>query len=548
MAYLRVVRFCLMRSLILLILLIDVSLSVFAQKTIETDFKKLDHELSKKQIYDSRKEAVIKKLTLLFKSTSSLNPEKQFKLCAQLYDQYKSYQYDSAYVYSGKLEHLSKLLLNKNKEAYSKVKTAFILLSAGMFKETFEVLRTVNVSALNDSTKFEYYALLSRANYDIATFNHDLHYTPYYNQLANKYLDSAIATSKPRSYERFYYENYRQFKNGHYKTAEAGFLQLLNQHQLSKHQTAIVASTLSNVYFAINQQQQGENMLVKAVINDIQSSTKETLALFWLAEKLYKSGDVKNAYTYIQQAMNDAEFYGARQRQVEISTVLPIVAAQNLQLSEKEKSRFLIYLISTAFLMLLVILVSIKLFKQLKDVRIKEKIIEDKNAELEISNHKLEEDTHIKEEYIGYFFDLISGYILKLEKLKRSVDMKLTVKKYDDIPAIINAIQIKKERELLFHTFDEVFLRIFPHFITSFNALFKAEDQIWPKEHEVLTTDLRIFALIRLGISDNVTIAKILEYSEKTIYVYKMRMKAKSLVHGEEFEQRIMAIRAGNAD
>lgn len=126
--------------------------------------------------------------------------------------------------------------------------------------------------------------------------------------------------------------------------------------------------------------------------------------------------------------------------------------------------------------------------------------------------------------------------------------MKLSVKKYDDIPAIINAIQIKKERELLFHTFDEVFLRIFPHFITSFNALFKVEDQIWPKEHEVLTTDLRIFALIRLGISDNATIAKILEYSEKTIYVYKMRMKAKSLVHGEEFEQRIMAIRAGNAD
>ena len=196
---------------------------------------------------------------------------------------------------------------------------------------------------------------------------------------------------------------------------------------------------------------------------------------------------------------------------------------------------------------MLIILVSIKLFKQLKNLRIKEKIIADKNDELKIINQKLEDDTHIKEEYIGYFFDLISGYILKLEKLKRSVDMKLSVKKYDDIPAIIHSIQIKKEREILFHTFDQVFLKIFPHFVTSFNALFKAEDQIWPKEHEVLTTDLRIFALIRLGISDNETIAKILEYSEKTIYVYKMRMKAKATVHGEEFEQRIMAIRAGDA-
>jgi len=440
------------------------------------------------------------------------------------------------------------LLNDKVKQSETKIKLGFILLSAGMFKETFEVLNEVKVHSLDDSTKFEYYSLKARANYDVANYDHDLHYTPYYNQLANKYLDSAIALSKPNSYEQKYYESYQQFKSGNYKAAENGFVDLLNHHHLTQHQTAIVASTLSNVYVAVNQQQKADKMLVKAVINDIQTSTKETVALFWLAEKLYKNGDVKNAYQYIQQAMADAEFYGARQRQVQISSVLPIIAAQNLSLTEKEKTRFLIYLLSTTVLTVLIILVSIKLFKQLKDLRIKEKIIADKNTELEVINHKLVEDTHIKEEYIGYFFDLISGYILKLEKLKRSVDMKLSVKKYDDIPAIINAIQIKKEREMLFHTFDQVFLKIFPNFITSFNALFKKEDQIWPKEHEVLTTDLRIFALIRLGIFDNANIAKILEYSEKTIYVYRMRMKAKALIHGEEFEQRIMAIKAIDAD
>ncbi|MGI4021198.1 MAG: DUF6377 domain-containing protein [Janthinobacterium lividum] len=512
------------------------------------NFNQLNTELNKKKAYDNRKEATIRKLRTQLSNTALSDSENQFGLCVQLYDQYKSYQYDSAYVYANKLQNVSRLLNDRTKESYSKVKLGFILLSAGMFKETFETLHQVNVRYLKDSIKFEYYALLARANYDLAAFNHDLHYTPYYNQLANKYLDSTIAISKPESYERNYYENYQQFKNGNYQAAETGFVKLLNQPYLTQHQIAIVASTLSNVYIVTQQQQKGENMLVKAVINDIQSSTKETLALFWLAEKLYKNGDIKNAYAYIQQAMADAEFYGARQRQVQISAVLPIVAAQNLSLIEKEKTRFLIYLLSTTFLTLLIILVLIKLFKQLRNLRFKEKIIADKNKELEITNQKLEEDTHIKEEYIGYFFDLISGYILKLEKLKRSVDMKLSVKKYDDIPTIINAIQIKKEREILFRTFDQVFLKIFPKFITSFNALFKAEDQIWPKEHEVLTTDLRIFALIRLGIFDNETIAKILEYSEKTIYVYKMRMKAKALVQGEEFEQRIMAIRAGKAD
>ncbi|MVN21404.1 DUF6377 domain-containing protein [Mucilaginibacter arboris] len=537
-----------MRKLIFSILLTVVSFSGFATTSAQTDFEELKLEFSKKKVYDSRKEATIQKLRQELKSPKLAGPENQFNLCVQLYNQYKSYQYDSAYVYAGKLQSLSGLLHDRNKESYSKVKLGFILLSAGMFRETFEVLNAVNARTLSDSTRVEFYALLSRANYDIAAFDRDRHYTPYYNQLASKYLDSAIAISTPGSYECNYYESYRQFKKGNYKAAEAGFVNLLNQHRLTQHQIAIVASTLSNVYFATDQQQQGINMLVKAVINDIQTSTKETIALFWLSEKLYQNGDVKNAYQYIQQAMDDAQFYGARQRQVQISSVLSIIAAQDLSLTEKEKMRFLVYLLSTTFLTLLIILVSVKLFKQLKDLRIKEKIIADKNAELEIINHKLVEDTHIKEEYIGYFFDLISGYILKLEKLKRTVDMKLSVKKYDDIPAIINTIQIKKEREMLFHTFDQVFLKIFPNFITSFNALFKKEDQIWPKEHEVLTTDLRIFALIRLGISDNETIAKILEYSEKTIYVYKMRMKAKSLVHGEQFEQRIMAIKAVDAD
>jgi hypothetical protein len=139
---------------------------------------------------------------------------------------------------------------------------------------------------------------------------------------------------------------------------------------------------------------------------------------------------------------------------------------------------------------------------------------------------------------------VISGYILKLEKLKRNIDRKLLSRKYDDIQLAVNEINIKKERELLFYTFDHIFLKIFPNFITVFNSLFKQEDQIWPRDHEVLNTDLRIFALIRMGISDNETIANILEYSVNTIYVYRMRIKAKSILPGDQFDQKIMAIKA----
>jgi len=510
----------------------------------ENWLEKLKTEIDRKGAYDKPKEVKLRRLKAALSAAPAQNPERQFALCSQIYEEYKAYQYDSASVYVNKMHELGNRLNDKSKQYYSKVKTAFILLSSGMFKEAFDSVKGIDARYLNDSARFEYYSVLTRANYDIATYDNDRNFSPRYNAAANRYIDSAITISKPNSYDKLYLTGYKNLKNKQYAAAEAAFESLLKTHRLNQHQFAIVASTLSDLYISTGRNTKSIDLLAQAAIADVQSSTKETVALFWLAQQLYKNGDSKNAYVFIQQAMADAEFYGARQRQFQISTVLPIVAAQELNDSEKARFRFLIYLVIITLLATLVIVFSIILFKQLKKVQAKEKIIEDKNKELESTNEKLLEDARIKEDYIGYFFNAISGYILKLEKLKHSIDTKLSIKKYDDIQITINKINIKKEREDLFYTFDHVFLKIFPNFITAFNALLPQKEQIWPKEHEVLTTDLRIFALMRLGITDPEAVANILEYSEKTIYVYKMRIKAKALIHGDEFDRHIMAIKA----
>ncbi len=532
-----------MRSYFLLLMLF-ISGSAFSTSKTDSLFDQLKYELNHKSVYDHHKAVTIQKLKKTLHLISKNNFEGQFNVCIKLYDEYKSYQYDSAYVYAIKLQDLSRALKDKSKENYSKIKLGFILLSSGMFKETFDNLNGINTHSLDDSVKIEYYSLMTRAYYDVASYDDDSHYAPFYKNEANKYIDSAIALSKPNSYNKIYLTGFKKIKNGMLHESSIDFTNLLEHHKLTMHEYAIVASTLSNIYLNTNNSEQSINLLIRATISDIKSSTKETVALFWLAGLLYKSGDIKNAYVYLQQALVDAEFYGARQRKIQIGTLLPIVASDKLNYIETEKSRFLIYLGSVTALTILVIWFSILLFKQLKKLKIKEKIIDDKNIQLEKSNELLTEGTKIKEDYIGYFFNVISGYILQLEKLKRSIDTKLNIKKYDDIQIIVDKINIKKERDTLFYTFDHVFIKIFPNFITEFNALFKKEDQIWPKENEVLTTDLRIFALIRMGITDTETIAKILEYSEKTIYVYKMRIKAKALTHGDDFEHHIMAIKA----
>jgi DNA-binding NarL/FixJ family response regulator len=120
----------------------------------------------------------------------------------------------------------------------------------------------------------------------------------------------------------------------------------------------------------------------------------------------------------------------------------------------------------------------------------------------------------------------------------------LMTKKLDDIKFIVNGINLKREREELYHSFDKVFLKLFPDFVDVFNSFFKEEDKIVLKDGQLLNTELRIFALIRMGIHDTEKIARILDYSISTIYNYKTRIKSKSLIPNEEFEKRIMDIHA----
>lgn len=505
----------------------------------------LKNEIAKKNVYDNNKEYRIRKLKLYQSRLSKTDYDGNFYTWNKLYSEYKSYQFDSAYVYVDKMIAVSKLTGNKPREYYSYVKMAFILLSSGMFHEAFYFLNKVDVKVLDNPAKIDYYVFLGRCNYDLANYSNDKYFTPSYIEAGNTFTDSAISFCGTDYISRYYLLGLEKQQEKKYEEGKVWFNKLLEKNMpITMHLRAMVSCSLGMIYLENNQQQQeGLNFMIQSAIADIKSSTKETVALYTVADLLYKNGNIKDAYSFIQLAQEDADFYGARQRKMQIGSILPLIAAAELNNSEHQKNKFLAFLIVITALALLVVFFLVMIFKQLNKLKIKERIIESKNAQLNEINGKLIEDAKIKEEYIGQFFKAISGYILKLEKLKISIDAKLSMKKYDTIHTLISGIDIKKERENLYYSFDHIFVKIFPNFIAVFNTLFDEKDQTWPQEDEVLNTDLRIFALIRMGITDNDTIAKILEYSVNTIYVYKMRIKAKSL-HPEQFEQRIMNIKA----
>lgn len=488
----------------------------------------LNGAIQHKNEYANERIQRIQKLRDRLVAEAGSGDENHFSILQDLSNEYKTFVYDSAFNYILKMQEVAYRMRDSVKIAYTKVQLGFVLLSSGMFKETLDSLSNLNVKSIPDSIKVRYFFLMSRTYYDLGDFDKDRYYAPRYLELGTQYLDSAIELTTPGTYDNLYFKGLKNLKNQNTREALNDLNTLITSHDLTHHQMAIITSTLSYYYISRDEDDQAIQLLATAAIADIKSVTKETMAISSLAELLYKKGDITNAYNYIQQAMEDAIFYGARQRKVQVGSILPIITSAKVNNIDEQRRLWLIYSTLITLLTILVITFAVITFRQLNKRKIAERALLEANK--------------IKEEYIGYYFNINSEYLSKIEAFKKSVEMKLMTKKTEDIRFIVNNINLKKEREELYHSFDKVFLNIFPDFVTIFNSYFKDEDKITLKEGQLLNTELRIFALIRMGIHDTEKIAKILNYSINTIYNYKARIKGKSLVPNEEFEKKVMEI------
>ncbi len=543
--------------------LMMMSAPVFCQESLSTKFDELNRTIENTILYDQQKEKTIDSLEKRIRLAGN-DLSQRYELFIQLYDNYKVFKYDSAYEYARRSQQLALALHDPEKIAYTKTIVNFILLSSGLFKETADSLQDINISIVSNEIKAEFYALKARYFYDLADYAKDNYYSPAYNDSGRIYIDSALKYYLPSSFFYSYYTGLKNIRSGNMSVAQLNFLRLINAGGLTDHELALTASTLSDIYIQNGNTDKAASLLVDAAIADIISSTKETSAMFNLAQLLYKKGDVRNASKYIEFAINDAAFYGARQRKVQLISILPLIEMEKISQVEAQKKLLVTYAISITLLLLVVTILGITIYRQvtklkqaqaiinaahLRDLEVNQQL-EDRNNQLsEVNNKiseinaKLSEANKIKEEYIGYFFNANSEFFNRIERFKKSVEQKIADRKIDEIKFLVNNINLRREKEDLLKNFDKAFLKLFPHFITEFNTLFKEEDRFELKNGEILNTDLRIFALIRMGIHDIEKIAQILEYSSNTINTYKTRLKNKSIIPNEEFERRIMNIK-----
>jgi hypothetical protein len=548
------------RNLLIVFLVLTQPLisGVFAKSDSENLIDELHKTVLQKKTYEQKKLQQIDILKARLENTS-LSLSEQFELCNKLYEEYKTFQYYAAFSYALKLREISQKLQDPIKSNYAKLQLSFTLLSSGMYKESLDSLNLVELHNMPNYILIEYYVLMSRCNYELAAYNDTPYFVEQYNKRGNVYSDSAIALMSKNDLQYYFVKGIRELKEKKYQEAEYDFMIILERFHPNFHDYAMTASALASVYLeGDGNRETATNLMIQAAIADIKSSTKEGVALAYVADLLYQQKHDDKAYLLIKEALNDASFYGAKLRLKHVSGILPVIEGNRLSTVEDQKNRLFIFTSIVSVLSLLVIIFAFIIFKQLRQLKVVEKEINETNLKLQSTNHllqstnqilqvknnELQEANKIKEEYIGYSFNMYANYLDKLEKIKKSIEKKLITKNLESIGQVLDSINMKKEREALYISFDKIFIKLFPNFVPAFNSFFKDEDKYIFQTDHPLDIDIRIFALIRIGISDHEQIAKILEYSVRTIYNHKTKVKSKSILSNDEFEKKIMEIKA----
>ncbi|MBN1925953.1 MAG: hypothetical protein JW798_08965, partial [Prolixibacteraceae bacterium] len=438
-------------KILLSIIFILVSFSpLFSSNETGKLLKELDKYLSERQLYFEQKMQLIESLTReLELAEESGNILYAYERCNKLIDEYESFSYDSAFVYVNRLNRLAMKSGDDGKIAYSKVKMGFSLLSSGLFKESLDTLNSVKTKNLPREQTIEFFNVIARTYYDLADYDNDEYFASQYRRIGTAYLDSAISLLKENTGDYWAAMGLRRMKVEDYEGSADAFNFLISKFNISDHTYAIATSSLGYLYGLLGRENEAIDMLIRAAIADIKSSVKETVALRNLAVHLFNQGDINRAYRYIKIALDDATEFNARHRKVEVGSVLPIIEGERLATVEKQRKQLLNYSLVVSMLSILVISFFVIIFFQFRKLNNVKKILQKTNESLREMNNNLREANKIKEEYIGYFFNVTSDYIERIEAFQKTIHRKIISRQFSDLDNIIKNADLKKERENL---------------------------------------------------------------------------------------------------
>jgi len=526
----------------------------FGQSDLKALLNELDNAIKNRQQYMDQKELRIRQLRLRLKS-SGMPLREIYDINNWLCNEYRPYKNDSAIRYAEHNLHIAESLGDKRLMFEAKLQRASLFSISGMYLEADRLLQGINSTELLGALKADYYQSCKDLYGNISTYNTSG--SAKYRHLNGLYRDSLLGvldTSSSR-FQSVYAEKLSM--GGRFAEARKIFLNQLQSIRPKTHEHAMVTSAIGNVYKNEGNVEMERKYFALSAISDIHNAIKENTSLQALAIALYEMGDLDHAYQYTKYSMEDAIFCNAPLRTIVISKMFPIIDAAHQTKINAQRKQLLRYLALISILSVCLIVAVIYVLKQMKKLKrgrlalghandLLQQLNQDLrmvNEQVSSVNNKLLESNRIKEEYIGNFLDLCSSYINKLEDYRKVMNKKASTGKLEELFKMLRSTDlIDNELKALYKNFDNIFLHLYPNFVEEFNKLLLDGEQFTLKAGELLNTELRIFALVRLGIHDSSRIANFLRCSMSTIYNYRTKVRNKAAVPREDFDRFVVEI------
>jgi len=500
----------------------------------------LDRAIGNRQKYTEKKERAIDSIKQ--RLDRGLSSEERFRLNGSLIAEYQSFKCDSALAYVARNIEMAKALGNVDGMDESRLKQAFVLSLSGLFAPALETLQSVDYQKLPRHLKVLYCWSRIRYNENLMKYMD----SPAHEKLCladNRTCRDSLMGLLGEGTDMYRYEEaFRLSAEGAYEASAAIRLRLFEKAVPHTHAYAMSAMGLASVHKELNNVEEEEHYLLLAAITDVRLAVKENEALLALAIYRHRKGDVGRAFNYIQASLEDANFYNSRFRNAVIARTYPIIEATYRAKIEEQKKNLRLYALAISMFVAVLATTLYFLHRQVRMVSMSRKKLGSINAQLLSANRKLDEANLIRERYIGYYISRCAAHLDRLDQYRKYVHRKIKAGQIESLKKLsASDLVLERDTQTLYRDFDETFFEVYPNFVEEFNALLRKEERYDLKKNQ-LNTELRIFALMRLGITDVSQIASFLRYSTQTIYNYKSKVKGKALTDGDPFEERVKKI------
>lgn len=543
-----------MRPLLLLLFFCQVLFAGEADSLINV----LEKEMAKSAQYDAAKEARISQLKQYLKDPQLPDGER-YALTSKLIQEYIPYKFSEALRYMNANIALAGKAGNTGQLYEAKMQLAEILSSSGNYSESKEILSTLNRRLVPQDLLDEYYYCHAWLNYRLRFYSPLAQTRQKFDANFRAYADSLMHALKPDSGRYLLISEILYKDNPKYAAKRAANLALMPHAKPGTRTYGSLMFFLAQHYLEQKDTVQYKKYLILSALNDIRNAVKDNAALTALAVQLFSEGDIERAHNYINFSFQDAAFYNSRLRLASLSNILPLINKAYEDEAQHHQDTLEAYLVVISILGVLFLILLFYVSRQYRLINAARKGLEEANGKLNALNTQLQnannelkslygelsETNRVKEYYIGNLLNICSEYLDKLDVYQKTVKKMILARQVPELLERTKSGQVVDEEIALFYkNFDSIFLHIYPDFVAQLNALLLPEERITLKKGEMLNTELRIFALIRLGITDSASIARLLRYSVNTIYNYRVKIKNKAAVERDDFESLVVKIGA----